>query len=55
MNEPDDTGLPEPCQPIGCDSGYHIPGCVYAEVDLPDVPPGIDGADMWWLEENTRD
>jgi hypothetical protein len=19
--------LPEPCQPIGCDAGYHLPGC----------------------------
>lgn len=24
---------PEPCQPIGCDNGHHLPGCVYAAVD----------------------
>ncbi len=21
------------CQPIGCDAGYHLPGCRYIEVD----------------------
>lgn len=26
---------PEPCQPIGCDNGYHIAGCWYAEADDP--------------------
>lgn len=26
-------GMPEPCQPIGCDNGHHLPGCVYAAVD----------------------
>lgn len=25
--------LGEPCQPIGCDAGRHLPGCTYAEVD----------------------
>lgn len=25
--------VPEPCQPIGCDNGYHLPGCAFAEVD----------------------
>lgn len=20
-------GMDEPCQPIGCDNGYHLPGC----------------------------
>lgn len=30
----DPDGMPEPCQPIGCDNGYHIgPGCVYAAID----------------------
>ncbi len=24
---------PLPCQPIGCDNGYHLPGCMWAEVD----------------------
>lgn len=23
----------EPCQPIGCDNGYHLPGCPYIDVD----------------------
>lgn len=22
-----------PCQPIGCDNGHHLPGCVYEERD----------------------
>ena len=22
-----------PCQPIGCDNGYHLPGCVYGGQD----------------------
>jgi hypothetical protein len=22
-----------PCQPLGCDNGYHLPGCVYASSD----------------------
>lgn len=26
-------GMPDPCQPIGCDNGYHLPGCTYAEPD----------------------
>ena len=32
---PDDglAGMPEPCQPIGCDNGYHVPGCTYAAAD----------------------
>jgi hypothetical protein len=33
--EPDlmTPGMPDPCQPIGCDNGFHLPGCVYAERD----------------------
>lgn len=31
----DDTGMPEPCQPIGCDNGYHLPGCRYIVIDDP--------------------
>jgi hypothetical protein len=23
-------GMPDPCQPIGCDSGFHLPGCTFA-------------------------
>lgn len=35
-NPPDaEPGLPEPCQPIGCDNGIHRPGCTFAEVDDP--------------------
>lgn len=29
----DDDPMPEPCQPIGCDNGFHLPGCPYAAVD----------------------
>lgn len=29
----DDDEMPEPCQPIGCDNGYHLPGCCYAASD----------------------
>lgn len=29
----EDEGMPEPCQPIGCDNGYHIRGCAYDTVD----------------------
>jgi hypothetical protein len=31
-------GMPDPCQPIGCDSGFHLPGCTFAERDAPEVP-----------------
>jgi len=39
INEVDDSLSDEdgivyaPCQPIGCDNGFHLPGCVYAEAD----------------------
>lgn len=39
VNEVDDSlSSPDgivyaPCQPIGCDNGHHLDGCVYAEVD----------------------
>lgn len=29
----DVDGMPEPCQPIGCDHGYHLAGCVFAETE----------------------
>jgi hypothetical protein len=30
VNEWDDSlDMPAPCQPIGCDNGYHLPGCVF--------------------------
>jgi hypothetical protein len=37
VNEYDDSlGIPAPCQPIGCDNGYHLPGCTYAQADATD-------------------
>jgi hypothetical protein len=33
MNELDEGGMPEPCQPIGCDNGIHLAGCWYAQLD----------------------
>lgn len=33
VNEWDDSlDMPAPCQPIGCDNGYHVPGCFYEVV-----------------------
>lgn len=29
-------GMPDPCQPIGCDAGIHLPGCPFAERDAPE-------------------
>lgn len=26
-----ENGVTYPCQPIGCDDGRHLPGCVFAE------------------------
>lgn len=26
-------GMDNRCQPIGCDSGYHLPGCPYQAID----------------------
>lgn len=31
--DPMTPGMPDPCQPIGCDNGIHLPGCTFAEVD----------------------
>jgi hypothetical protein len=38
--------MPEPCQPIGCDNGYHVAGCIFAEVDAGDAdkPPSDSGS-----------
>jgi hypothetical protein len=30
-----DHEMPPPCQPIGCDIGYHFDWCVYKNVDTP--------------------
>lgn len=39
INEWDDSiGDLAPCQPIGCDAGFHLPGCAFAEADVPDEP-----------------
>lgn len=35
----EELGLPEPCQPIGCDNGHHLRGCCYATADA-DVEVG---------------
>jgi hypothetical protein len=42
--EPDTMtpGMPDPCQPIGCDNGRHLPGCPFADRDQeePDTEHG---------------
>lgn len=30
-----ENGMYLPCQPIGCDNGYHLEGCVYIDPDDP--------------------
>ncbi|GIE30001.1 DNA helicase [Actinoplanes italicus] len=32
----DEDGVPGPCQPIGCDNGFHLPRCFYAGESLLD-------------------
>lgn len=33
----------EPCQPIGCDNGYHLPGCMFTEIYAEESgPPKVD-------------
>ena len=29
----EDTTTIQPCQPIGCDNGHHLPGCRFADID----------------------
>lgn len=29
----EDTTAIQPCQPIGCDNGYHLAGCQFADID----------------------
>jgi adenylosuccinate lyase len=29
----DDPTMPQPCQPIGCDHGHHLPGCTFITID----------------------
>ena len=31
--ESTEVEFPQPCQPIGCDNGYHLPGCFFEAVD----------------------
>jgi hypothetical protein len=31
LDDPMTPGMPDPCQPIGCDNGHHLPGCSYAD------------------------
>lgn len=34
MNEDMGDNLgPEPCQPIGCDAGFHLSGCIFENDD----------------------
>lgn len=33
-DDPMTPGMPDPCQPIGCDNGIHLPGCVYDVKEL---------------------
>lgn len=35
----DAVGIPEPCQPIGCDNGYHLLGCEVAKLATESCPP----------------
>lgn len=32
-------GIPEPCQPIGCDNDIHLPGCEVAKLVTESCPP----------------
>lgn len=43
INEPSDEegGMPHPCNPIGCDSGVHLPGCAFE---------ALDGSPRTWAE-----
>jgi hypothetical protein len=34
----DEDEMPPPCQPIGCDNGYHLCGCPYASADDDEDP-----------------
>jgi hypothetical protein len=34
-----------PCQPIGCDNGYHLPGCQFIETDAAAGHSTEDGAE----------
>lgn len=43
--EPGQPYLPEPCQPIGCDNGYHIPGCYFEAIDN-DPGPWFDDSHL---------
>jgi len=36
--------MDEPCHPIGCDNGYHLPGCLYIEVDSDDAAKRLHSA-----------
>lgn len=38
----DANEFPEPCQPIGCDNGYHLSGCFFAAVDEPEPDQRLD-------------
>lgn len=45
--DPSETDYPDPCQPIGCDNGYHLAGCVFESVERsPGKAQGIITAAM---------
>lgn len=37
----EDTAGMQPCQPIGCDNGYHLAGCRFADIDAAE-PDGTE-------------
>jgi len=55
--DPMTPGMPDPCQPIGCDNGIHRPGCTFAEFEEATVPhdepgkglldPALPAAPVW--------
>jgi len=40
--DPMTPGMPDPCQPIGCDNGIHRLGCTFAELPPVAPPAGSD-------------
>lgn len=40
------SGMPEPCQPIGCDNGIHVSGCFFEAIDAQDKDPWPSDAEI---------
>lgn len=57
--DPMTPGMPDPCQPIGCDNGIHLPGCTFAEIgegpNLHEVAVQPDGHLLEALEAGERE